>query len=92
MKFVLAEKDHVCNFVPTPKKYYKKQLDTYVKNIFCLIKLRAQFKDIETKLKADQENLPFQIKDKQKWTPKYTNHNVSTFIDLIQNDLNEEKT
>ena len=43
-------------------------------------------------LKTDQENLPFQIKDKQKWTPKYTNHNVSTFIDLIQNDLNEEKT
>ena len=42
-------------------------------------------------MNIDQENLPFQIKNKQKWTPKNTHHNVSTFIDLVQNDLNKEK-
>ena len=42
-------------------------------------------------MNIDQENLPFQIKNKQKWTPKDTHHNVSTFIDLVQNDLNKEK-
>ena len=31
-------------------------------------------------------------KNEQKWTPKDTHHNVSTFIDLVQNDLNKEKT
>ena len=40
----------------------------------------------------DQRNLLFQIKNKQKWTPKDTHHNVSTFMDYVQNDLSEEKT
>ena len=40
----------------------------------------------------DQGNLLFQIKNKQKWTPKDTHHNVSTFMDYVQNDLSEEKT
>ena len=79
------------NFVPTPKKYNKKQLDNDAENFFCLIKLRVHFKDINPKLNTDQENLPFQIKNKQKWTHKETHHNVSTFIDLAQNDLNKEK-
>ena len=78
------------NFIPTPKKYNKKQLDT--ENFFRLIKLRAHFKDINPKSNIDQGNLPFQIKKKQKWTPKDTHHNVSTSIDLVQNDLNKEKT
>ena len=33
----------------------------------------------------------FQIKNKQKWTRLDTYRNVSTFIDLVQNDLNKEK-
>ena len=61
------------NFVPTPKKYNKKQLDNDAENFFRLIKLRAHFKDINPK------------------SPKDTHHNVSTFIDLAQNDLNKEK-
>ena len=61
--------------------------------MFCFIKLRAQFKDIKPKSKIGQKNLPFQIKNKQKWTPKEDTHrNVSTFIDLVQNELNKEKT
>ena len=77
--------------LPTPKKYNKKQLDNDAENFFRLIKVRAHFKHINSKLNIDQENLPFQIKNKQKWTPKDTHHNVSTFIDLVQNDLNKEK-
>ena len=32
------------------------------------------------------------MKNKQKWSPKDTHHNVITFIDLVRNDLNKEKT
>ena len=31
------------------------------------------------------------MKNKQIWTPKDTHHNVSTFIELVQIDLNKEK-
>ena len=80
------------NFVPTPKKYNEKQLDTDAEIFFHLIRLRTHFKDINPKSNVDQGNLSFQIKNKQKWTPKDTHHNISTFIDLVQNDLNKEKT
>ena len=43
------------------------------------------------KSNADQENLPFQKKNKQKCEGKDTHHNVSTFGVLVQNDLNKEK-
>ena len=78
------------NFVPTPKKYNKRQLDNDAANFFRLIKLRVHFKDINPKSNIDQENQPFQIKQ-QKWTPKDTHHHVSTFIDLVQNGLSKEK-
>ena len=42
------------NFVPTPKKYIEMQLDTGAENLFCLIKLRAHFKNINPKLNTDQ--------------------------------------
>ena len=74
------------NFVPTPTKYNKTQLDSDAEIFFHLIKLRAHCKDINPKSNTDQENLPFQVK---KWTHKEIHHNVSTFIDLAQNDLNK---
>ena len=77
--------------VPSPKNYNKKQLNNDAENFFRLIKLRAHFKDINPKSNIDQGNLPLQIKNKQKRTPKDTHHNVSTIIDLIQNDLNKQK-
>ena len=52
-------------FVPTSKKYNKKQLDTDAKILFHLIKFRVHVKYINTKLNADQGILPFQIKIKQ---------------------------
>ena len=79
------------NFIPTPKKYNKKQRDTDAENFFRLIKLRTHFKDINTKSNIDQGSLRFQIKNKQKWTLTDTHHDVSTFINLVQNDLNKEK-
>ena len=79
------------NFVPTPKNCNKKQLDNDAENFFHLIRLQAHFKDINPKSNIDQGKLPFQIKNKQKWTPNDTHHNVSAFIDLVQNDLNKEK-
>ena len=46
---------------------------------FCLIKLRAYFKDIKPKSNTDQENQPVQIKDKKKkWAPK-DNHYIYWF-------------
>ena len=45
----------------------------------------------QSKSNTDQESLPFQIKNRQKWTPKDTHQNVSTFIDLVQKDVNKEK-
>ena len=63
-----------------------------LKFFFSIIKLRAHFKDINQKSNMDEGSVPFQIKNKQKWTPKDTHHKVSTFIDLVQNGLNTEKT
>ena len=45
------------NFVHTLKKYNKNQLDTDVENSVCLIRLRAQFEDIDQKLNTDQEKI-----------------------------------
>ena len=57
-----------------------------------LIKLQAHFKNINPQFNTDQRNILFQIKNKQKWTPKDTHLNVSTFTVLVQKDLNKEKT
>ena len=32
--------------------------------------------------------MSFKIKNKEKWTPKETCHTVSTYIDLVVNDIN----
>ena len=82
---------HIKYFVRTPKKYKKRQLDKDAENSFHLIKLRVHFKYINPKSNTDEENLPFQTKNKQKWAPKDTHHNVSTFIDLLQNCPKQRK-
>ena len=43
-------------------------------------------------MNIEQGNLPFQIKNKQKWAPQDTHNNVGTLIDLVENNLNKEKT
>ena len=37
-----------------------------------------------------QEQLKLQIKNK--WTPSDNHHTVKTFIDLVQNDINDAKS
>ena len=61
-----------------------------LQNFFRLIKLRAHFKDETciTKINQPNEQVPFKIKNKEKWTPKETHHTVSTYIDLVENDIN----
>ena len=81
--FTLLNKN--LNFEPTPKKYKEKQLHTDAENFFYLIKQSVHFQDIDPKSNTDQENLLFQIKNKQKSTLK------STFIDLVKHDINKEK-
>ena len=77
--------------VPTTKKYKKKQLYTDAENFFCLIKHWVHFQDIDPKPNTDQQNLLFQIKNKQKWTLKHTHHNLRSFIDLFKNDIKTKK-
>ena len=51
---------------------------------------RAQFKDETCIATVNQPNeqVPFKIKNKEKWTPKETHHTVSTYTDLVENDIN----
>ena len=78
------------NFIPTSKRYNKNQLSSDLQNFFRLIKLRAHFKDETCIATVNQPNeqVPFKIKNKEKWTPKETHHTVSTYIDLVENDIN----
>ena len=79
------------NFVPTPKQYRQKQLDTNTENFFRLVKLRGHFKDANEAQTSDQLYQPFKAKNKTKWTPKETHHTLKTFINLVQHDINEIK-
>ena len=53
-----------------------------MKIFFALSNFELTSRKSTQKSNTDQENLPFQIKRKQKWTSKDTHHKASTFIDL----------
>ena len=57
------------NFVPAPKQYSQKQLDTDTKNFFRLLKLRVHFKEANKTQTSDQLYQPFNVENKTKWTP-----------------------
>ena len=61
-----------------------------LQNFFWLIKLRAHFKDETciTTVNQTNEQVPFKIKNKEKWIPNETHHTVSPYIDLMENDTN----
>ena len=80
------------NFIPTPKQYNQKQLDTDTENFFRLLKLCAHFKDANETQTSDHIYQSFKVKSKTKWTPKETHHTLKNFIDLVQHDINEVKT
>ena len=77
------------NFIPTSERY-KNQLSSDLQNFFRLIILRAHFKDETCIATVNQPNeqVPFKIKNKEKWTPKEKHDTVSTYIDLVENDIN----
>ena len=55
------------NFVPTTKKYPKIESNLDIQGFFCLIKLKAHFKEKETTASSDLNIIePFKIKNKQK--------------------------
>ena len=75
--------------VPISKRYIKNQLSSDLQNFSQLIKLRAHFKDetyIAT-INQPNEQLPFKMKNKEKWTPKETHH-LRTYKVLAENDIN----
>ena len=78
------------NFIPISKRYNKNQLSSDLQNFFRLIELRAHFKDETciTTINHPNEQVPFKIKNKEKWTSKETHHTVSTYINLVENDIN----
>ena len=59
-------------FVPKPKQYSQKQLDTETDNVLRLLKLRAHFKDVNEIQKSDQLYQPFKVKNKTKLSLKET--------------------
>ena len=77
------------NFISTTKRYNKNQLPSDTQNFFCPIKLQAHFKDETCIATVNQPNeqVPFKIKNKEKWTPKETHHTVSAYIYLMENDI-----
>ena len=61
-----------------------------LQNFFWLIKLRAPVKDETciTTINQLNEQVPFKVKNKEKWTPKESHHTVSTYVDLAESDIN----
>ena len=62
-----------------------------LQTFFRLINHRADFKYeicCITTVNQPNEQVPFKIKTKEKWTPKETHHTISTYIDLVENDIN----
>ena len=78
------------NFIPNAKRYNKNKLSSDLQNFCRLIKLQAHFKDETCIATVNQPNeqVPFKIKNKEKWTPKEKHDTVSTYIDLVENDIN----
>ena len=78
------------SFIPTPGIYSKSKLNDELQNFYHLIKLKAYFKDTESKTKKDK-NAIF-IPEKQKpWTPSQNHYSIETFINLAQHDINDAR-
>ena len=62
-------------------------MSAYLQNFCLLIKVRDHFKDETCITTINQANrqVPFKIKNKDKWVPKETHHTVSTYIDPAEN-------
>ena len=80
------------DFVPAPKDYNKNELNLDIQEFFCLIKLKAHFKENNKPTASSEYNRAFQIKNKQKWTPKETGHTIDILFNFIETHINNVKT
>ena len=52
------------SFVPTPKQYSQRQLDTDTENLSLVLEFRAHFKEANETQTSDQSHQPFKVKNK----------------------------
>ena len=78
------------NFVPTQKRYDKKQLDQDLQNFYRLIKLKGYFKDSSEQQYEKNEATLFKQQNRN-WTPHRNHHSIETFIDIVQKDIDKMK-
>ena len=72
------------NFIPNPGKYNKKDFNNDTDTYFRRIMLRAHFKNDEP-----YQYEGFSNKNNSSWTPKNVHHSIKTYMQAVQNDLNE---
>ena len=80
------------NFCPTPECYNKKEIKTDVKNFEKKIKLKSFF-ELKNQNKPNENNstpsdIP-NIKFKSTWEPPKNHHTINTFIEALNNDVDE---
>ena len=84
------------NFCPTPGYYKNNELKTNFNDFFRRIKLKAHFASTEYTNEEEgqfQQNktYPF-LREKSSWEPKSVHHNIKTYIDAVEKDLEEHNT
>ena len=76
------------NFCPTPGYYNKKCLKKDVENFNRKIKLKAFFQNTKEKNETEQNQAKLKIKTKSSWEPKKNHHTIESFIEAVDNDIN----
>ena len=80
------------NFCPTPGYYRKKEIKSDIKNFDRKIKLKAFFQ-LKERNKTDKNNITTldmpSIKPKSNWEPQKNQYTVNTFIEVVDNDIEE---
>ena len=79
------------NFKPTPKVYYKNELDNNLNNFLRLIKLEAHFKD-SINNDTDDKNIMFKENKNKDWTPSKNHHTIDIFFEALKKDIKSTKT
>ena len=73
------------NFCPTPNVYNKYNLQKDLKRFFRAIKLKSHFGDDNTNKIINK----FERTSNSSWTPNNVHHSVTTFISLVQNEIDK---
>ena len=80
------------NFCPMPGYYNKKEIKTDIENFERKIKLKSFF-ELKNQNKSNENNstspdIP-NITPKSTWEPPKNHHNINTFIEALNNDVDE---